>query len=237
MKKLGLVVSLLVLASMVLGACQPQVVDREVVVTQIVEQVVEREVEVPVEVEREVIVEVEVPATQEEVDRSGAWLDTIVVVEEPSADAAISRLEVGDIDVYAFTVTNPEVAARVAASPDLRFERSFGSYNELTLNPTGPVWENGNLNPFAVPAMREAMNWLIDRQYIAQEIMGGLGVPRWTAFNNASSDYAGLADVVKALEFEYQYDLERAREVFTEEMEALGATMSGRRMDLRRQPR
>jgi hypothetical protein len=179
MKKLGLIVSLLVLASMVLGACQPQVQEREVVVTQIVEQVVEREVEVePVEVEREVVVEVEVVAAPEPVDRTGAWLDTLVIVEEPSADAAVSRLEVGDIDVYAFTVGNPEVAARVAASPCLTYAQSFGSYNELSFNPVGPVFEStGKLNPFAVPAMRQAMNWLIDRDYIAQEIMGGLGIP------------------------------------------------------------
>jgi len=226
MKKFGLIVSLLVLASMVLGACQPQVVEREVVVTQVVEQVVEREVEVPVE--REVVVEVEVTPEAEVVDRTGAWLDTIVVVEEPSADAAVSRLEAGDIDIYAFTVSNREVAARVAANPALRSERSFGSYNELTLNPTGPVWEStGKLNPFAVPAMREAMNWLIDRDYIVQELMGGLAVARWTPFNSASSDYAGMADVIKALEFEYQYDLERAKAVFDEEMPKIGAEMSG----------
>jgi peptide/nickel transport system substrate-binding protein len=226
MKKFGLIISLLVLASMVLGACQPQVVEREVVVTQVVEQVVEREVEVPVEVEREVIVEVEV--TPEPVDHNGAWLDTIVFVEEPSADAAVSRLEVGDIDVYAYTVSNREVAARVASSSALRAERSFGSYNELTFNTAGPVFEGtGKLNPFAVPAVREAMNWLIDRDYIAQEIMGGLAVPRYTPFNNASGDYAAMADVIKVLEFEYSYNLERAREVITEEMETLGATLEG----------
>jgi peptide/nickel transport system substrate-binding protein len=226
MKKFGLILSLLVLASMVLGACQPQTVEREVIVTQVVEQVVEREVEVEVEVERTVVVEV--VSTPEPVTRTGAWLDTLVIVEEPSADAAVSRLEVGDIDVYAFTVGNRDVAARVAASPDLTAARSFGSYNELSFNPVGPVFEStGKLNPFAVPAMREAMNWLIDRDYVAQEIMGGLGVPRWTPFNNASSDYALLADVIKALEFEYSYDMERAKAVFDEEMPKIGAEMSG----------
>ncbi|HSV85767.1 MAG TPA: ABC transporter substrate-binding protein [Levilinea sp.] len=220
MKKFGLLVSLLVLASLVLGACAPQVVEREVVVTEVVEQVVEREV--PVEVE----VVVEVTPVPEVVDRTSAWLDTIVVVEEPSADAAVSRLEVGDIDVYASTVGNREVAARVAANPALRYTRSFGSYNEISLNPTGPVWEaTGKLNPFAVPAMREAFNWLVDRNYIAQEIMGGMAIPRWTPFNNASNDYAAMADVIKALEFEYSYDLERARAVFDEEMPKLGAEM------------
>jgi peptide/nickel transport system substrate-binding protein len=73
--------------------------------------------------------------------------------------------------------------------------------------------------------MRHAFNWLVDRNYIAQEIMGGMAIPRWTPFNTASNDYAALADVVKALEFEYAYDIERARAVFDEEMPKLGAEM------------
>jgi hypothetical protein len=53
---------------------------------------------------------------------------------------------------------------------------SSGSYNELSFNPTGPVWEStGKLNPFAVARVREAMNYLIDRNFIVQEIYGGLG--------------------------------------------------------------
>jgi len=212
-----LVVGLLVIASMVLSACQQG--------TQVVT------VEVPGEevVKTEVVVEtVEVVVTPEptRVDRNGAWVDTIVVVEEPSADAAVTRLQNKDIDLYAFTVSNAEVAAKVAASPELKSERSFGSYNELTFNPAGPIFEGtGKLNPFAVPAVREAMNWLIDRDYIVQEIMKGLGVPRYTPFNVASSDYARLAEVVRKVELKYAYDKEKAQQVISAEMEKLGATL------------
>jgi peptide/nickel transport system substrate-binding protein len=131
----------------------------------------------------------EEPAAAEEpaapmTDRNGALVDTIVIVEEPSADAAVTRLEQGDIDVYAFAVSNSEVANKVAESEALKTYRSSGSYNELSFNPVGPVFEStGKLNPFAVPAVREAMNWLIDRNYITQEIMGGLGTPRYVPFN------------------------------------------------------
>jgi peptide/nickel transport system substrate-binding protein len=69
------------------------------------------------------------------------------------------------------------------------------------------------------------MNWLIDREYIAQEIMGGMGAPRWLPFNNASNDYAKLADVARRIEFEYAYDMDRASTVIGEEMEALGAEL------------
>jgi len=157
--------------------------------------------------------------------RTGAWVDSIMVIEEPSADAAVSRMETGEIDLYAFQVTNAEVARKVEDSEVLKHYRSFGSYNELTFNPVGPEFPDGRLNPFAVPAIREAMNWLVDREYIAQEIFSGMAVPRWLPFNNASNDYALLADVARKIEFEYAHNKDKAIEVITAEMEALGAVL------------
>jgi peptide/nickel transport system substrate-binding protein len=180
----------------------------------------------PAQVEAPAPVPTEAPAEEPAAPttRNGAWLDSVIIVEEPSPDAAVTRLETGDIDVYAFQVSNREVAAKVAASPALKTYRSFGSYNELSFNPVGPVFEStGKLNPFAVPAVREAMNWLIDRQYVAQEIMGGLATPRYVPFNTASGDYALMADVIRALEAKYAYNPERAEEVISAEMEKLGA--------------
>ena len=172
--------------------------------------------EVRVEVPVEKIVEVEVTAEPEKIDRKGAWLDTIVFVEEPNANAAVTRLEVGEIDLYAYQVSNREVVAKVNASANLDTYQSSGSYNELTFNPAGPELENGTLNPFAVPAVREAMNWLMDRNYIVQEIMGGMAIPRWLPFNTASADYARLADVARGLELKYAYNKEKAQEVAEE---------------------
>lgn len=216
-----LVVGLLVIGSMILSACQttPQVVTQEVIVREtVVEEVVTTV---------EVVTEVEVTPEPTVVDRNGAWLDTIVFVEEPNADAAVTRLENGDIDVYAYTVSNADVAAKVNASAALKAYRSFGSYNELTFNTAGPLFNNGALNPFSVPAIREAMNKLIDRTYVAQEIMRGLAVPRFFALNNASADYARLAEEARKLELLYGYDKEGAQATIAAEMEKLGATLTG----------
>lgn len=169
-------------------------------------------------------------------ERTGAWVDEIIAVQEPSTDAAVLQLEIGGLDIYASTVSNPEIAARVDASPNLTGPRSFGSYTELTFNPAGPEFEDGRLNPFAVPRIREAMNWLIDRDFIVQEIYGGLAVPKYFPITAAFPDYARLVDVVRALEIRYAHNPELAREVITEEMRALGAELVGGRWQYRGQP-
>lgn len=157
--------------------------------------------------------------------RTGAWVDEVIVTEEPTADRAITRLEAGELHVYAFGISDPAIYQRLQSSRTLSFERSFGSYSELTFNPAGPVLENGKLNPFAVPRIREAMNWLIDRDYIAQEIYGGMAVPRYFPITSAFPDYARLAEVVRGLELKYAHNPDRARAVITEEMEKLGARL------------
>jgi peptide/nickel transport system substrate-binding protein len=164
--------------------------------------------------------------SEEEASRVGGWFDEVVAVEEPSAAAAVTRIESGELDMYAFAVTDPAVADTVAASDALDAAPSYGSYTELTFNPVGPVFEStGALNPFAVPRIREAMNYLVDRNFVAQEIYGGLAVPRFLAISATLPDYARLVETARALEREYAYNPELAEQIITEEMEALGAEL------------
>jgi starvation-inducible outer membrane lipoprotein len=112
-RKMSILLTTLLLLAFTMAACtaEPQVVEvevtREVEVVRTETEIVEVEVEqagetVTIEVTREVVVEVEVAPETAPVDRTGAWVDTVVVIEEPSAEAAVNRLEVGDIDIYAF---------------------------------------------------------------------------------------------------------------------------------------
>ncbi|MGD8472648.1 MAG: ABC transporter substrate-binding protein [Anaerolineae bacterium] len=230
-KKLAILVVLVMIAPLVLTACggeaEPEVQIQTVVETVVVEgEAVEVEVTRVVEetVVETVVEEVEVTAVPEPVDRTGAWLDTVVFVEEPDSDAAVTRLEVGDIDVYAYSITEPPIAERILASDALDYSIAYGSFNELTFNPVLEL-NDGTLNPFGNPKVREAMNWLIDRNYICEEIVGGLAVPRYVDVQLASADYGDLADVIKATELIYSYNPEKAAEQITAEMEAMGAEM------------
>jgi peptide/nickel transport system substrate-binding protein len=231
MKKTILLLALLVIAAMALAACQPAAPEKEVVVETVVvegETVVETVV-VEKEGETNTVVEtviVEVQATPEPVTREGGWLDTIIVVEEPSSDAAVTRLEAGDIDVFAYNISEPDIAQRVFDSTSLKYETSYGNYNDLTFMPsTTQEFSDGRLNPFFSDKIREAMNWLVDRDYITQEITGGLAVPRFVPVNYASKDSALLADTIATIELKYAHNPDKAVEIINSEMEAMGAEM------------
>ena len=117
---------------------------------------------------------------------------------------------------------NPDLFTEVKADPKLSYTNAFGSYTELTFNPSGPTFNDGRLNPFSNPKIREAMNWLVDRNYIVQEIYGGLAKPKFTSLNSAFPDYARYIDTVRALEVKYAYNPEQAKTVIDAEMTAHG---------------
>ncbi|MFN2106933.1 MAG: hypothetical protein ACK2UJ_18810, partial [Candidatus Promineifilaceae bacterium] len=120
MKTYRLIPILLVFV-ILLAACgaEPQVLE----VTRVVKETDTVEVEVTkvvenekvVEVTRQVEVQVQVPVTPEPepVDRTGGWMDTIVVVREPSQDAAIARIAAGDIQAFADDVAGEAIVQAI----------------------------------------------------------------------------------------------------------------------------
>jgi peptide/nickel transport system substrate-binding protein len=152
-----------------------------------------------------------------------AGIQEIVVSTVASQEAGIQQLQAGQIDLFAETVSNPQLFKTVRGDPKLAYNLAFGAYVELTSNPV-LNFKDGRLNPFADPQIREALNWLIDRNYIVQEIYGGLAVPKLLPLNSAFPDYARYVDLARALERQYAHDPEKAKQAIAERMKALGAT-------------
>jgi peptide/nickel transport system substrate-binding protein len=217
--RLMFVLGLLIIASLVLGACGPT----ETATQAPSEPAAPSE---PGDTTEEPAAPTEEPAAPR-TTRTGGWLDQITMVAV-STDSVITQLQAGEIDVYAATLGRAE-DFKSAKDAGLNTMTVYGGYYELSFNPVGggdngATFENGKLNPFAVPAIREAMNMLIDRDYIVQEIYGGLASPKFFAINSAFPDYALLADVARELEAKYAFNEEKAAEIIGAEMEKLGAT-------------
>jgi peptide/nickel transport system substrate-binding protein len=152
----------------------------------------------------------------------GPWVDEITFITEEDMAKALDMLKKNEIQVYFDDFGDPELFKDIKAS-GLRYVAVYGLYYELTFNPYGPEFTTGELNPFSVPRIREAMNYIVDRSYIANEIMGGLAVPRYTALAPSFPEYARYADTIFGIEDEYKYNFEKGKSIIFEEMKKLGA--------------
>ncbi|MEJ5240033.1 MAG: ABC transporter substrate-binding protein [Anaerolineales bacterium] len=209
MKRILYIVSVLVALSMILAACAP----RTPAATQ-----------PPATAAPAEPTATPVPPTPTPVPVYGAMVDSVVFTSIDSPDVAIKQLQAGELDLFAETVSNPENFKVVKGDANLRYYTSLGTYTELTFNPV-LNFSDGRLNPFGDPQIREAINMLVDRNYIVQEIYGGLAVPKLLPLNSSFPDYARYIDTARALENIYAYNPEKAKAIIKERMEALGATL------------
>ncbi len=160
-------------------------------------------------------------------DRRGGLVDEIVFATEGDVARIAGLIADGSFQLSAQGITDQTIYQRIRESAAVDYDLSFGSSIELTLNPVGPEFGDGSLNPFHVPAIREALNWLVDRRHVAEEIFGGLARPRTLAIGTAVPDFARLAAEARAIELRYLPDRARALAVIETEMEALGAERRG----------
>ncbi|MCC6004934.1 MAG: ABC transporter substrate-binding protein [Thermofilum sp.] len=172
---------------------------------------------------------------QVQISPSG-WLDHVVFVPEKDRAKAVTMLKTGDLDIYFIDIGDPELFKTIKESPELAYDFSFGLYYELTFNPVGPEFQDGRLNPFSVPRIREAMNYIVDRKHIVDEIMGGLATPKWLPVSRGFPEYERYKDVIQSIENEYQYNFEKGKQIITEEMQKLGAELKDGKWYYKGQP-
>lgn len=154
-------------------------------------------------------VEKEEPAEDVDMSKTGAKLDSITMIGVDDA-AAVTQLEAGAIDIFAGSLPGEYLEEIEAAG--LNYAVSTGLSYEIMLNNADTVDTAGTFNPFAIREVREAMNWLLDRDYICKEIFGGAAIPRQFAISSASPDYARYIDYARIAEAEYPFDQNRAVE-------------------------
>jgi peptide/nickel transport system substrate-binding protein len=137
-----------------------------------------------------------------------------------NVDRAPLDLAAGEMDLYYYNL-------KIAAARELRAEQNIKLYEapsntlSLILNPApAPA---GQLNPFSILEVRQAMQRLLDRAYIAREIYQGQGLPMYTP--NSPSDFDALTvfDVVQAADL--RYDPELAKTQISAAMTAAGAAL------------
>lgn len=158
----------------------------------------------------------------------GPWVDEIRFESGFEEAILFDKMKKGEMHLYIKDWTDVELLERIKVTPELQYDTSFGLFYELTFNPVGPTFpKTGGFNPFSNPKIREAMNMLVDRNYIVDELMKGLAKPKLLPIVSAFPDYGRLAETAVLLESKYKNDPDKAEEIIFEELEEMGAENVG----------
>ncbi len=118
------------------------------------------------------------PVEKPKTSRLGGWLDKIIFSAIPDAEPAVAQIQAGAVDIYSATIDKADVYEKVLGDPSLSSAKVYGSSNQILFN-TVQCTDTSLLNPFTDMKIREAMNWAIDRNYVVQEIFGGLAKAKY----------------------------------------------------------
>ena len=99
----------------------------------------------------------------------------------------------------------------------LNVYESTGGYYSILLNPT----DEGPFNPFSIREIRYAINFLVDRDLIVNELLGGFGTPMFSNYGNFSAEYLRILDEIETFQFRYNPAL--AEKTISDELIAHGA--------------
>jgi len=143
-----------------------------------------------------------------------------ILFKKVDQDLAPKLIERGDIDLYFYSL-KISTAREYMKSESVKIYQAPSTTISILLNPAPGL--NGELNPFSIPEVRFAVNYLIDREYIAKSIYGGFAVPMYSHVSSLDYDYLFVSELIRR--YQFSYDPDYARVIISKALEKAGAKL------------
>ena len=131
-------------------------------------------------------------------------IDNVRFIHYLDENVAIEEIKSGNLDTYFFRIPLDLVSDIKNDISITLYDKIGGSFGIL-LNPS-PSSNNDTINPFEFRDIRFAINFLINRNFISNELLHGYGIPMYDAFGLFSPDYPIVMDTVESFGFHYDPD-------------------------------
>jgi peptide/nickel transport system substrate-binding protein len=154
-------------------------------------------------------------------EKKGAFIDRVNFIRYLDQNLALQDLRSHKIDTYFFSIPL-EVVSDVQNDPTVKLYETTGGFMDLLLNPAPARSNTGDFNPFSIRQIRFAMNYLVDRDFVVNEILKGHGSSRIDPFGVYSPEYLNVIDTVQS--FGFRHSPELAQQMIGEALTRAGAT-------------
>ncbi len=150
--------------------------------------------------------------------RHGGWADSIIWSLQSDGSQATAAMDAGTLDMWLYFYGTQATLSAAQQDPNIGLITVAGSTEDMLFNPaaTNATAAGSIFNPFSVREVRTAMNYLIDRSYIAREIYGGAAFPMTAVESSQTPEYARNPVFFASLEAAYPYNPAKANSMVTE---------------------
>ena len=135
-------------------------------------------------------------------------------------NTALEEVRNGNLDLYYYRISSDRLENQQAREGLNVFDSTGGSYSILA-NPA----ESEEFNPFSIKDVRFALNYLVDRKLIVNELMGGFGSPITSYYSPAVPEFLTIIESLE--QFNFRYNPTLANEMISKALTERGAVKNG----------
>jgi len=146
----------------------------------------------------------------------GTFVDEIQFIQYLDENTALQEVRNGNLDLYYYRISSDRIDNFESREGLKVYESTGGSYSIL-LNPA----ESEEFNPFSIRDVRFALNYLVDRKLIVNELMSGYGTTMISNYGPFDPDYLFIVDELESFHFRYNPAL--AEEMISKAITEVGA--------------
>ena len=143
-------------------------------------------------------------------------MDEIKFIQYLDENTALEEVKNGNLDMYYYRISSDRLEDSESRDT-LKVYESTGGYYSILLNPT----DEGPFNPFSIQEIRYAVNFLVDRNLIVNELLGGFGTPMFSNYGSFSAEYLRVLDIIET--FQFRYNPSFAENIISDELSVRGA--------------
>jgi len=144
------------------------------------------------------------------------FVDSIKFIQYLDENTALEEVRNGNLDMYYYRISSDRLESNQSREGLKVFDSTGGSYS-LLVNPA----ESEKFNPFSSKDARFALNYLVDRKMIVNELMGGYGSPIISYYGPTDPEYL---TIIKELEsFNFKYNPTLSEEIISKSLIERGA--------------
>ncbi len=147
----------------------------------------------------------------------GTYFDSVKFIQYLDENTALEEVRNGNLDIYYFRIPADRLENAQAREGLDVFSSTSGSYSIL-VNPA----ETEKFNPFSIQEIRFALNYLVDRKLIVNELMAGYGGQMISQYGPFDPEYLTVIEDLEKFNFRYNPSL--AQEIITKNLNEVGAT-------------